>query len=395
MPRPRNSGPTRTNGKPTAPSIAVRCPKCRKDYTVAPQFAGRRARCAVCGAVLTIPKPAALRRPKVAASDDPKLPEVRIGCIGRGHAGKTALFQALGDGLIGDFLPSGLHLDAADPREVARMIREAEQARRLLEKSGLPPTLEVSQTRYCIYQGDERRVVCRLREVIGQVLTHTLPESDARLQARYSTYLRTLVNAQVVWVVIPCPPADPSPADRRRYAHDLRITGAYLREALRLRTGDHPAAVALILSKADALFHSAAEAQAALNEEVLRKALGPLVHLVEQSPHVSDAAVIPVSAFGFGKAVRQEDGTGRAGLDADTADDPFADEPIWLLREGETPEPYNLDTLFLWSLLLGLLSHADLDPELDALCRMLRDDLESSDPWLVPIKGGVVLEATT
>jgi hypothetical protein len=396
MPRPRKSGPARPNGKPGAPAIAVRCPRCRTEYTVSPQFAGRRARCAACGAVSTIPKPTALRRPKVAARDNPELPEVRVGCIGRGHAGKTALFQALGDGLIGDFLPSGLHLDAADPREVARMIREAEQARRLLETSGLPPTLEVSQTRYCIYQGDDPRVVCRLREVVGQILTHTLPESDDRLQTRYTNYLKTLVNAQVLWVVIPCPPADPRPADRRRYAQDLRITGAYLREALRLRTTDGPASVALVLSKTDALFDSPAEARTALTEEVIRRALGPLVHLVEQSAHVSDAAVIPVTAFGFGKAVRGEDGTGRAGLDADSADDPFADEPIWLLREGETPEPYNLDALFLWSLLIGSLSHAepgaDLEPELDAVCRMLRDDLEAGDPWLVPIKGGVALE---
>ena len=74
-------------------------------------------------------------------------------CIGRGHAGKTALFQVLGECLVGDFLPSGLHLDASDPREVARMIREAEEAQRLLQESGLPPTLQVSQTRYCILQG--------------------------------------------------------------------------------------------------------------------------------------------------------------------------------------------------------------------------------------------------
>jgi hypothetical protein len=273
------------------------------------------------------------------------------------------------------------------------MIKEAEQAQRLLHRSGLPPTLEVSQTRYCIYQGDERRLVCRLREVIGQVLTHTLPDSHPRLQARYTAYLKSLVNAHVLWVVVPCPPADPSPRDRKRYSNDLRITTAYLREALRLRTLGPKAAVALVLSKTDALFPSAAAARTALTDEVLHKALGPLVHLLEQSDHVSDAAIIPVTAFGFGKAVLRDDGANRHGTDPESCEEPFGDEPIWLLKDGESPEPFNLDTLFLWSLLLGMLNQGigDRHAELDTVCRMLRDDLESGDPWLVPVKGGVAL----
>jgi ribosomal protein S27E len=404
--------------------IRVRCPNpdCEAVYEVAAQHAGKRARCAECGAVTIIPTPRATasentpaprsrlrspppapakpsvpakptKRPR-AESKRPAAPgrEVRIGCIGRGHAGKTALFQVLGDSLVGDFLPSGLHLDAADPREVARMIHESEDAQRLLRKSGLPPTLEVSQTRYCVYEGDKRRVVCHMREVIGQVLTHTLPNSEPTLQARYVDYIKNLVNANVLWVVVPCPPADPRPNDRRRYANDLRITMAYLREALRLRTLGQPAAVALVLTKADALFANADEARAALTDDVLHRALGPLVQLIEQSASVSDAAIIPTTAFGFGKAVLHPDATERHEAPG-SADEPFGDEPIWLLKEGESPQPYNLDTLFLWSLLLGIMNQGTPDPKLDKICRMLRDDLEAGDPWLVPLKGGVALEA--
>jgi hypothetical protein len=233
-----------------------------------------------------------------------------------------------------------------------------------------------------------------MREVIGQVLTHTLPDSEPQLQARYVEYLKDLVNAHVLWVVVPCPPADPQQRDRRRYANDLRITMAYLREALRLRTLPQPAAVALVLSKTDALFATAQEARTALTDDVLHKALGPLVQLIEQSKHVSDAAIIPVTAFGFGKAVLHPDAGERHGAPG-SAEEPFGDEPIWLLREGESPEPYNVDTLFLWSLLLGLMNQAGPDlaakPKLDAICRMLRDDLEAGHPWLVPIKGGVSL----
>ena len=182
--------------------------------------------------------------------------------------------------------------------------------------------------------------------------------------------------------------------DRRRYANDLRITMAYLREALRLRTLERPAAVALVLSKTDALFASAEDARKALSDDVLHRALGPLVHLIQQSDRVSDAVIIPTTAFGFGKAVLRGDGGERHEAPG-SAEEPFGDEPIWLLKEGESPQPYNLDTLFLWSLLLGLLNQAGpnpaADPELDTVCRMLRDDLEAGDPWLVPLKGGVKL----
>ena len=401
------------------PQIRLRCPNpdCEQVYTVPARYAGRRAQCSRCGARVRVPAvpastpadtpapraglraPAAARttakpakRARVEAKRRAAGREVRIGCIGRGHAGKTALFRVLSDSLVGDFLPSGLHLDAADPREVAQMIREVEEARRLLRQTGLPPTLEVSQTRYCVFEGDRRRVVCHTREVIGQILTHTLPDSEPRLQARYAEYLGDLVNADVLWVVVPCPPAAPGPADRRRYANDLRITMAYLREALRLRTHERPASVSLVLSKSDALFATPGDARKALTEDVLHRALGPLVQLIQQSPHVSDAVIVPTTAFGFGKAVLREETERHEARGS--AEEPFGDEPIWLLKEGESPQPYNLGTLFLWSLLLGLLNQVGdvtADPDLDKLCRMLRDDLESSEAWLVPLKGGISL----
>jgi hypothetical protein len=232
-----------------------------------------------------------------------------------------------------------------------------------------------------------------MQEVVGQVLTHTLSDSEPQLQAKYTEYLKSLLASDVLWVVVPCPPADPGPRDQRRYAADLRLTGAYLREALRLRPADRRAAVALVLTKTDALFDNPEEAREALTDDVLVRALAPLIRLVEKSDHVSDAAIFPVTAFGFGKAVLRDDGDGRHG--AEHEDEAFDDEPIWLLREGEQPDPYNLDALFLWSVLHGLLNLADANPrakpKLDLLCRKLRDDLEAEDPWLVPVKGGVVL----
>jgi hypothetical protein len=405
MPRTRGTPPARpaaVRGRKASEAegedgdqIRVRCPNpdCEAVYTVPALYAGKRARCNGCGARTLIPTPTTAARSRPRDGSGPAkaaIPEVRIGGIGRGHAGKTALFHALDDCLVGDYLTSGLHVDAADPREVARMIREADESQRLLRQSGLPPTLQVTQNRYCVYEGDRPRVVCRLREVIGQVLTHTLPNSEPELQARYVDYLKNLVNAHVLWVVVPCPPANPGPRDRRRYANDLRITLAYLREALRLRTLQQPAAVALVLSKTDAMFDSAEEARAALTDELLHRSLGPLVQLLRQSGHVSDAAAFPVTAFGYGKAVRREDGAERHGAPG-SSDEPFGDEPIWLLKEGESPDPHNLGALFLWSLFLGVINQGEPDAEIDRLCRALRDDLEVADPWLVPIKGGLTL----
>src|SRR5215212_8101263 len=132
-------------------SIKVRCPNpaCRKVHTVHARFAGCRGKCPNCGAVMAVPA-APATAPTPVPTEAPGAAEVRVGCIGRGNAGKTALFHALGEGLVGDFLPSGLHADAADPREVARLIREAEETQRLLEQSGLPPTGRPSDIHYSI-----------------------------------------------------------------------------------------------------------------------------------------------------------------------------------------------------------------------------------------------------
>jgi hypothetical protein len=405
--------------------LRIQCPNptCRKVHIVDGRLAGQKGRCS-CGAVIPIPaargagtpsqptssgkqaspRATQVHRPAVereeAKGHEPvDVTEIRIGCIGRGNAGKTVLFRALAESLVGDFFPSGLHVDVGDPREVARLIHETEQAHRLLRKCGLPPTEHVSQTRCYLFDGDEHRVVYQLREVIGQILTHTLPDSAANLQAQYNEYLKNLLTTHVLWVMVPSPPPNPDARDRRRYANDLRIALAYLREALRLRTLKQPAAVALVLSKIDTLFDSAAEARGSLTDEVLLESLGPLVNLIEKSKRVSEAVIVPVTAFGFGNAVRREAESEQEGAEPRSEDQPFAGEPVWLLLEGATPEPFNLDALFLWTLVTGLVHAAgpevlEAETDLGVVCRTLQEDLEAIDPWLVPIKGGLLAEGT-
>jgi hypothetical protein len=399
-----------------ARAMTVKCPnpECGLVKSVPAAWAGKKGSCPECKSTFYFPTTAAspLSVPSaadIAPSRDSKTdnsdgqwngqepsyapPEratepaiVRAGCIGRGNAGKTALFRALADGPIGDFLPSGLHADAGDPREVARMIRESEDTQRLLHLAGLPPTLAASQISYFLYEGAERRVAFQMHEVIGQVLTHTLPDSASEQQARYEEYLSSLVNTQVLWAVVPCPPPNPGSRERRRYANDLRITLAYLREALRLRALKQPLAVALVLSKIDTLFTDESAARGALSDEVLRGALGPLVDLIENSSQVYAGAIFPVTVFGFGNAVVNGQGEQREGTAAASIDEPFGNEPVWILRDGADAQPFNLDSLFLWTLLFGLKDPEACGEAVRQVGLKLEQDLNAADPWLLTVK---------
>src|SRR5438067_6004168 len=112
MARARENGPVRPTGW-----IRVRCPnpECGRGYKVPPEYAGKKARCSECGTLTAIPRvvstaaarepagrraaptpaAAAERRTRPARQPEPAAPpvarvrEVRVGCIGRGHAGKT------------------------------------------------------------------------------------------------------------------------------------------------------------------------------------------------------------------------------------------------------------------------------------------------------------------
>jgi hypothetical protein len=104
-----------------------------------------------------------------------------------------------------------------------------------------------------------------------------------------------------------------------------------------------------------------------------------------------------VTAFGFGNAVLREEGGEREGALPESADEPFGSEPTWLLREGVSAQPCNLDTLFLWTLLFGLLNQAghgaiEGDTELGQVCGTLREDWGAINPWLLPLRGGIAGE---
>jgi hypothetical protein len=320
---------------------------------------------------------------------------VRLETIGREHSGKTAKKVCFYKGPLQGAIASGLELTADDPRHMSRWMQDALEIYRSLQGRGLLTTLDPEVTEYHLFEADEPRLVFQVREVVGQVLTHTTPESDAAIQDRYAKYVANLSQAHVLEVVIPCPPAEGSSADQTRFEADLQLHASYLREALKVRGTDLPCAVILILNKLDTRFANEAEARAALTDERLRTALGRLVRIAEGSQKVGLGAIFPLTAFGFGNAVpaEEEAGAGRAGRSvAGGASALSHDETEWLLKPNAMPAPFNLTALVWWEIMAGLLlKPADgRERELARLAEMLRGDLEAMEGWYVPLacRGG-------
>ena len=68
---------------------------------------------------------------------------------------------------------------------------------------------------------------------------------------------------------------------------------------------------------------------------------------------------------------------------AGSAEEPFGDEAGLVVEEGESPQPYNLDTLFLWSLLLGIMNQGRPTRNSTGSAACSATTSETADPWLV------------
>ncbi|MBA4063627.1 MAG: hypothetical protein C0501_07925 [Isosphaera sp.] len=317
------------------------------------------------------------------------LAEVRLELIGREHSGKTALRVCYCKGPLAGPQLSGLELAAADPRVMTRRMVEALETYRDLNRGGLPSTIDPEESDFTLYLADEVRAVLRLREVVGQILTHTTPDSDEKQQEQYRQYVGHLTRADALQVVVGCPASD-GPADLDRFEADLMVTAGYLREALKVRAAPTPVAVQLLLAKVDVPFAGAAEARDALPDDRLRAMLGRLVRIVEGSAKVGMAAVFPVSAFGFGTAVPAADPPAAPPAGRPTGGFSLVSEgeAEYLLRPGVSPVPFNLTAAVWWALMAGLLlKPADgRGPRLADTARLMAADLEAMGAWFVPLK---------
>jgi hypothetical protein len=318
---------------------------------------------------------------------DPSPLEVLLEKVGRGNSGKSTIEWALIRAIVSNFFPSGLQLDVGDPQQVAQMIQSSRIIRERLEQDPLLPTLEATPIRYTLFEGEKSRIHLSSHEVIGQILTATTPESPPEWQARFRQYMGRLSEADVLWAILPTPPAQATGADRERFEADLKLTTSYVRRALELRQDDRPVALAIVLAKLDTLFPTAQAASEGLSDESLRFDLSPLVTLATMSDKVHEAAIIPTAAFGFGAAIRKPDAA--TGSPADSTKQ--AEEGQWLLEPGTHVVPFNLGRLTTWTLFHGMArKFVDVDSEqgqsLIRVRRLLRDDLDRIDGWSVVVK---------
>lgn len=324
-------------------------------------------------------------RKKPTATYNPS--SVVIEIIGRENSGKTALLDSTVKGIFQANYQSGMRFGTGDPRRVAALIQQMREKFKLMRTDGLPTTLEPHIFEYALHEGEAPRAVVQFRDVVGQILTYTTPDAPPEQQAQYEEYMSHLAQADVLWVVIPCPPANAGSVLVDRFHNDLIISDAYLKEALRKRKQTRPCTTAIVLTKADTLFHDEDEARSRLSDACLIEALRPLVNTIVHSKKIENASIFVASAYGFGKAeIKDPDDEKHA----DTAED-----DVWILRPDEAPDPFNLTSLAHWSVLGALANHEvnaepDEEPELARICRMLTEDLEALDPWCIQFKGPLV-----
>jgi hypothetical protein len=163
------------------------------------------------------------------------------------------------------------------------------------------------------------------------------------------------------------------------------LTVSYLREALKLRTSDIPVVTALILTRGDSRYEDAETARRELTDEVLLQSLTPLVTLVRMSSKVSEAAIFPTSAYGFGTADRKPDTTKNGETTVAHQDGQ------WTLKPESHVIPYNLDALAASTLYHGLYEQK-VDEEapqtrpLGRVLELLKYDLDNCGGWVVPVK---------
>ena len=306
--------------------------------------------------------------------------EARMEMIARPTAGKTTMLTAINEVCEGAHLPSGLWFGVDDPLKSNEILQRLHQRREELHTEvGPSSTQDDYELEYCLEEGEESRVKFVTHEVIGQVLTGTTPDSTPAQRTLYDRYLKKLGSANALVPMIAVPQGDADPHSRSQFKEDLRLTNAYLRQALKLHAADTPCVVAIVVTKIDTLFPTEKQARQTLTNDVLREALAPLVQTVAASEKVREAVIVPTSSLGFGRSEEVDGDEGNSNHRG----------PLHRLV-GEELDPFNVTGLLVWLLLNGLTPQSipmgDHETVFGRVVQMLADDLDALAPWLMPIK---------
>ncbi len=294
----------------------------------------------------------------------------------RSGAGKTALNLAKLLTLESEFFPaSGLRLDdgllsASDREKAAQVILQQARSGRMIS------TMQRINHKASLFDGDSAIVETTTLDIVGQLLTETKSDSDSSKLAQFEELVEVYSTADVIWAGHPIMPTEATEADEERFRKDLRDAARLLHASLAAGNGK-PRTVCIVLTKLDSLFTNEASARAELKDTTLLQMLAPIVNVCRRSQSVTHAAIIPTSAFGFGKA--------RIESNLLAKEESYHGEgEVLAILEGKI-KPFNVDTLLFYSLAKGI---ANLrDRSLGEIESALESDIDAVDGWMVPIKG--------
>lgn len=297
-------------------------------------------------------------------------------CLGPTNIGKTTQMEVVNKQLLMRTLPSGLQFTPGDPREVSKAINDFKMKLQLLRTNGSPTTLKPNLYQHVLSEGDRPLVKLNAWDIIGQVINNTTTDSAAEEQQKYEVLMKMAEEADVILVGL-------SLGEPQNFEDNLNLVTAYLYEGLRRRTNPRPAAVLIQCLKADAAYATEEELKREFTEDLIRSQFHGLITLINRSPKVGEAAAVATSTLGFGKVIARNQ-------------DSVNGEPTYVLKQGETPHPYNLMTVVLWSIIGGLL-HKDggsqkEPPELVRICKDLATDLSILGNGFIPLKGHLQLK---
>ncbi len=311
---------------------------------------------------------------------------LRLGIYGPPHSGKTTAFWlAKWDSLMRN-LPSGMEFGVDNPRDFNANKQQAAQILQLLWTRGLPATEVLEPQSIDLFDGEQLVLSLRTADPVGQVYSQTRPDSAAEDQQLFEDQFRGLGRSESLWFFLSMPPRGGSPGDLHRFETNLKAAKTSLREALRVRPAGQTCSLAIVLSKVDLMWDSPQQARQEIADEDLLDAVQPLVSVARASDKILHAALLPISAMGFGKTVPLSETSERAQTPIAGLDE---GEPEYVLPPGVMPEPNTLP-LLVYSMVAGLLSvevDAGRAEQLKGLYQRLRGDLVSLDGWVIPVKG--------
>jgi hypothetical protein len=318
-------------------------------------------------------------------------PLIRLGVIGQSNSGKTVLNLAAHYSLRNFVTASNLQFEPEDPQKYLELDRKLITAIETMRRVRLPSTFAMDYFDYGLYAGDAIQAALRLPEVIGQALSDPNYKKEG-----YDDYLGHLGQADILWVVLSIQSISGMTFDEQ-----LGRSVKFLRQAL----ADHQEQsrpVAVVLTQIDGDFSSEKAAREKMTETSLRESLKPLITLLSTSNHVHEAALFPVSSFGFGNVFSSTGGqisrdTSQSQDNASDADPAVQNIPPnniesgnWQLKPDAIIEPFNIQPLIIWSCLKSLQNKSfpnNSNIKEQGLCNQLLSDLHAMNGWFIPLKG--------